>query len=222
MVQLKQVGGKERDVRQRILNGALTIFASKGAEITTIREITEATGVNIAAVNYYFGSKEGLLKEVLSTVFDPLNIARSRLLDSLEQTYRDSVPPIEGVLDALLRPLVFSQRGSDGGRIAVRLLQQLRAAPQAVVSTLVADKFDHIAERFFNNFSRATVGLSRADIILRYEFARGAAMHVLVDADPKSGRLALLSHGLCNTDDDEEILAHLVRFTASGFTAPPL
>ncbi|MEC5341217.1 TetR family transcriptional regulator [Brenneria populi] len=213
---------REPDVRQRILNEAITIFASKGGELTTIREITEATRVNIAAVNYYFGSKEGLLKAVLNAVLDPLNAMRLRLLDAVEEQYRHEAPPVEALLEALLRPLVKTARAPDGGRIAVRLLQHLRAAPRESVTALVSDKFDHVAARFFAAFERAAPQLSRAEIVWRYEFARGAAMHVLADSDPQSGRLAVLSRGLCNSDDDDEVLANLLRFAAAGFNAPPL
>ncbi len=211
---------KDSDVKQRILAEAVNIFATKGNELTTIREITETTKVNIAAVNYYFGSKDGLLREVLNKVLDPLNNARIALLDELDARYADRAPPLEAILNALLRPLVESARSPDGGRIAVRLLQHLRASPQATITAMVADKFDYVAERFFAAFARAAPRLSRAEIIWRYEFARGAAMHVLADSDPLSGRLAIMSHGLCNSHDDEEVLDNLLRFVAAGFAAP--
>jgi AcrR family transcriptional regulator len=53
------------DPRARILNAAGPIFAEKGFEGATVREICHAAGVNLAAVNYHFGSKESLYKEAL-------------------------------------------------------------------------------------------------------------------------------------------------------------
>ncbi|PWC13962.1 TetR/AcrR family transcriptional regulator [Brenneria corticis] len=212
---------KEADIKQRILREAITIFACKGSELTTIREITEATNVNLAAVNYYFGSKDGLLRAVLDAVLGPLNEERTRLLDEVEQTY-GAVPPVAALLDALLRPLVKTARTPDGGRIVVRLLQHLRATPGLGVTALLSAQFDHTAHRFIDAFSRALPELSREEIIWRYEFARGAAMHVLTDADPRSGRLALLSKGLCDNSDDDRVLAHLLRFVEAGFIAEPL
>ncbi|SLM63306.1 MULTISPECIES: TetR/AcrR family transcriptional regulator [Dickeya] len=210
---------KEGDVRQRILHEAMTRFAHKGSELTTVREITEATQVNIAAINYHFGSKDGLLQAVLDAVLQPLNAERSRLLDEVEQRWGDS-PPLSALLDALLRPLVQSARTPDGGRIAVRLLQHLRATPQGEVSLLLSDRFDGTAHRFIQAFSRAVPHISRAEAIWRYEFARGAAMHVLADVDPRSGRLSLLSKGVCDSNDDEQVLQQLLRFVSAGFAAP--
>ncbi|PWC14915.1 TetR family transcriptional regulator [Brenneria roseae subsp. americana] len=217
-----QTKEKEADIKQRILREAITLFACKGSELTTIREITEATNVNLASVNYYFGSKDGLLSAVLDAVLGPLNEERTRLLDKVEQTYHGDTPPVAALLDALLRPLVKTARTPDGGRIVVRLLQHLRATPGLGVTALLSAQFDQVAHRFIDAFSRALPELSRADIIWRYEFTRGAAMHVLTDADPRSGRLALLSKGLCDNSDDDRVLAHLLRFVEAGFIARPL
>ncbi|QDX29933.1 TetR/AcrR family transcriptional regulator [Dickeya poaceiphila] len=210
---------KEGDVRQRILQEAITRFAHKGSDLTTVREITEATQVNIAAINYHFGSKDGLLQAVLDAVLQPLNAERDRLLDEAERRWGDS-PPLSALLDALLRPLVQSARTPDGGRVAVRLLQHLRATPQGEVSLLLSDRFDGTAHRFIQAFVRAVPHISRAEAIWRYEFARGGAMHVLADVDPRSGRLSLLSQGLCDSNDDEQVLRQLLRFVSTGFAAP--
>jgi len=213
---------KEADIKQRILREAITLFACKGSELTTIREITEATNVNLASVNYHFGSKEGLLRAVLDAVLGPLNDERTRLLDQVEQSSRGQKPPVAALLDALLRPLVKTARTPDGGRIVVRLLQHLRATPGLGVTALLSAQFDQVAHRFIDAFSRALPALSREEIIWRYEFTRGAAMHVLADADPRSGRLALLSKGLCDNSDDNLVLMHILRFVESGFSADPI
>ena len=55
----------EDDPRRRILNAAGPIFAEKGYEAATVREICQAAEVNVAAVNYYFGGKERLYEEAL-------------------------------------------------------------------------------------------------------------------------------------------------------------
>ncbi len=55
--------------RERILNEAVRLFASKGFGGTGLRELAAAAGVNLAMVNYFFGSKKGLLKEILDHFF---------------------------------------------------------------------------------------------------------------------------------------------------------
>jgi AcrR family transcriptional regulator len=56
-------------VQMRIIEAAGPIFAQKGFVATTVREVCAAAKVNQAAINYYFGSKEGLYKEVFASTY---------------------------------------------------------------------------------------------------------------------------------------------------------
>ncbi|UIY32161.1 hypothetical protein LZK73_25250 (plasmid) [Neorhizobium galegae] len=76
--------------------------------------------------------------------------------------------------------------------------------------------------RFIDAFSRALPDMQRRDIFWRYNFSIGAIMQVLIDSDPASHRLKQLSGGLCDTDDDEEIISQLSRFICTGFQAPAI
>ena len=62
--------------KQRILDAAESLFMEHGFEATSLRSITAAAGVNLAAVNYHFGSKEELFQAVLTRRLDPMNHAR--------------------------------------------------------------------------------------------------------------------------------------------------
>ena len=53
--------------KQRILETGVTMFARKGFGNTGLRELADQAGVNLAMVNYFFGSKKGLLKVILDT-----------------------------------------------------------------------------------------------------------------------------------------------------------
>lgn len=73
------------DTRERILDAAERLFMESGYEGTSMRMITGEAGVNLAAVNYHFGSKEALLREVFRRRLNWLNTERLRALDLLEQ-----------------------------------------------------------------------------------------------------------------------------------------
>jgi len=55
----------DRETRARLLEEGRRLFAAKGFRSVTVREICTAAGANVAAVNYYFGDKLGLYREVL-------------------------------------------------------------------------------------------------------------------------------------------------------------
>ncbi|MEP6684170.1 MAG: TetR family transcriptional regulator, partial [Parafilimonas sp.] len=54
-----------KDKKQHIIETTLHLFAEKGFEGTSIREIAEKASVNVAMVNYYFGSKEKLFEKII-------------------------------------------------------------------------------------------------------------------------------------------------------------
>src|SRR5512145_612481 len=71
--------------KERILDAAEALFMVHGYEATSLRSITAAAAVNLAAVNYHFGSKEELFQAVLTRRLDPMNRERIELLDKLER-----------------------------------------------------------------------------------------------------------------------------------------
>ena len=72
------------NTRESILDTAEALFAQQGHDGTSMRQITGAAGVNLASVNYHFGSKESLVQAVLKRRLEVLNRERLRLLDELE------------------------------------------------------------------------------------------------------------------------------------------
>ena len=67
MVMTRRKAGTTR--RQRLLDAGSKVFAEKGYRSATVAEISEAAGANVALINYYFGSKEGLYVEVWRQAF---------------------------------------------------------------------------------------------------------------------------------------------------------
>ena len=107
----------EDDPRHRILNAAGPIFAEKGYEAATVREICQAAGVNLAAVNYYFGGKERLYGEALREAHP----AKSG--PAPEFDWPEATPPAEklkGFIRWLLVHLVSMQKSPWQERLFVR------------------------------------------------------------------------------------------------------
>jgi AcrR family transcriptional regulator len=205
------------DTRARILSAALLVFAERGFEGATIKEITTIADANIAAVNYHFRSKDELVRQVLETFLRPINDARLAALDACERRSR-GVVSLRKLSEALVWPMVQLSRDEKGGRALIRLLLQVRALPRKTTNAVVASQFDPVHERFVDALHRALPKLSREDVIWRYDFARGAIMQVLADLDPHLRRLAALERELAEVDD-ATIVEHLVSFIVGGFSA---
>lgn len=208
------------DTRKRVLAAAMEVFAARGFDGATLREITARAGANIAAVNYYFRSKEELIREVLDVYVRPIMDARHAALDACERAAKDRPPALHAVVEAFVLPMVHLSRDPHGGRALIRLLLQSRALPRDTTRSFTRDMFDPVLHRFVKVIGRALPGMSPEVIFWRIDFALGAMMQILTDSDPGSRRLAVLSNGACDTDDDNAIGAQLVAFLVGAFRAP--
>ena len=79
------------DTKERLLDAAESLFADHGFAATSLRMITSAAGVNLASVNYHYGSKEALIQAVLERRLGPLNRDRLRRLDAIEAEHDEMV-----------------------------------------------------------------------------------------------------------------------------------
>jgi AcrR family transcriptional regulator len=203
--------------RRRILVAAERLFAEGGIERTTMRAITREAGTNLAAVNYHFGSKDGLVK----AVFDDLarETARSRLkrLDELRARKPGRPLPVRDIIDTFMAPYI----GGDGrhGALLVRLILQHRATPTPVTRRIIAQHFDRLAEIFIAALAEALPQLDRAAASWRYYLAVGTIVFAASDRTP-GGRLDKISGGTASTADREQLLTQLTDFLIGGMNAP--
>src|SRR6266699_1393796 len=105
-----------RDTRTRVLDVAEELFGEEGIERVSIRDITDKAKVNLAAINYHFGSKEDLIVAVFERRVVPVNEARLAALNAVEKSAGKRIPKLEAILEAFIRPAVQSSlKASKGG-----------------------------------------------------------------------------------------------------------
>jgi TetR/AcrR family transcriptional regulator, regulator of cefoperazone and chloramphenicol sensitivity len=96
---------KSDETRRKILNAAGRIFAQVGYETATVRQITESAGVNVSAINYHFGDKEALYREVLT---DGLVEMHQRLLKRCSSGTPEE--RLRGYIEVMIRASVHEER----------------------------------------------------------------------------------------------------------------
>jgi AcrR family transcriptional regulator len=101
----------DEGTRDRVLHAALKLFADRGYGATSIRDITEAASVNVAAVNYHFGGKEKLYVELIR---ERVSVCRAERRETLARATADSAD-IETILRAYVRGF-FSRPSDQRGR----------------------------------------------------------------------------------------------------------
>ncbi len=208
-------GAQAADTRSRLLQAAELLFIERGYEALSLRQVTARAGANLAAVNYHFGSKDAMLKELLSHRLDRLNEERLRLLDACEAG--DNVPDCVAILGVLFVPALQLGRDPAGGPAFLRLLGRVYSDASPFIRDHLQQHYRPIFGRFFEAFARALPQLPRSELGLRLHFALKSLSGVLA-ADDMGELVAELSMG--QEISDAELLARLVALVSPALTAP--
>jgi AcrR family transcriptional regulator len=210
--------GAARATKTRILDAAEALFMEHGFEATSLRAITATAHVNLAAVNYHFGSKEELFESVLARRLDPMTQARVELLGRLAAEAAPRALDCEHVLTALLVPALALARDRDrGGNDFLRLLGRAYADPAPFVRRFLSEQYRAMIVRFKDAFARALPELPRRELSWRLHFIMGALSYTLAGTDALK-LIAELAPG--EAANDELLLQRLAPFLLAGLTAP--
>ena len=200
--------------RQKIFASAERLFAERGFNGVSVRDIANDAGVNSALVGYYFGGKKGLLSEVYTRHCTPLNQERMRLLKEFSQP--KGGPTLEQVLEAFIRPSLEVTVDHRGRSNFTRLRAILSGENSALLEKLIADNFDQSSRIFVGALRKCLPHLTVEDILWRFHFLLGAIYYT--GAGPH--RTRELSKGRCNPSDPMACAEELIPFLAAGFRAP--
>jgi AcrR family transcriptional regulator len=206
------------DTKTRILDAAESLFMEHGFEATSLRQLTAAAGVNLAAVNYHFGSKEELFQAVLTRRLDPMNQERIDLLERYEREAGSRPLTCEKILSAMLIPaLKLSRDEKVGGKHFLRVLGRAYADPAPFIRNFLSAQYAEMISRFKDAFLKALPHLTRKELTWRLHFVMGALSYTLAGTDS----LKLMMQVISNEDDsDEMLLQRLAPFLAAGLKAP--
>lgn len=182
-----------------------------------MRQITSRAAVNLAAVNYHFGSKEALIHAMLSRRLDQLNQARLRILDRFDAQLGSHVT-CEHVLGAMFIPALQASRDPErGGRAFLRLIGRAYTDPSPFVRNFLTAHYASVAGRFFDAFQRALPHLPRAELGWRLHFAIGALSGALAGGETES-LIDAFSQG--RTMNDVQMIARLSSLIVAALKAP--
>jgi AcrR family transcriptional regulator len=201
------------NTKDRVLDAAERLFARDGIEATSLRAITTEADVNLAAVNYHFQSKDALVRAVIARRVVPVNLRRLELLEACEKAAGDGPLPIEGVVDAFVRPVleIYPSRA----REFTPLMGRMYTEPE-FATRIYKEHMEPVATRFVAAYERALPDLPRVELLWRLHFSMGAVGHTMA----ASHVLRLFSNGQCDPSDVEGTLQRLKSFMIAGLTAP--
>jgi AcrR family transcriptional regulator len=169
------------DTKQKIIDAAERLFAREGYHTTSLRSITADAKVNLAAVNYHFGSKEALLEATIIRRLAPLNEIRSAQLEELlENSAKNGrKPDCRDVLRTFVEPtLRLRQTGADAENF-IALIGRTLAEPRGVAMNIFMHHMAPLMQRISQALALSLPGLSQQDIFWRLHFTIGSLSHIM-------------------------------------------
>jgi AcrR family transcriptional regulator len=199
--------------RSAILSAAERLYADRGFGEVTLRDIVAAAEVNLAAVNYHFGSKDELIAELFVTRSLATNRERLNELKSAEEAGGGRAA-IDAILRALIGPTLRGCLGPERERSAAARFM-IRASIESVppIRRIKNREVDHL-RKFAAAMRRSLPGRDEADLYWGLHFALAMAHHTIRERE----RLTKLSEGKCDLDDVEAIIERVVEVSAIALT----
>ena len=209
---------QQLDTKHQIIDVAQRLFAENGFDAVSLRHITAEAGVNVAAVNYHFGSKEKLIDAVVERRIAPVNEERLRLLNELEAEHGDQPVPVAEIIRALLGPLMSEVRSTAlGEKLFHKLMGRCLSDRGFELPESVIGQFQEVIGRFCAAVRKGNPNLSMREVIWRLHFTAGVLIQTLIHSD----KVEQITEGRFEPPQAEETFEHMVAFCADGFNAPP-
>ena len=197
--------------RQRILGAAEELFAERGFAAASLRQVTAAARVNLAAVNYHFGSKNNLIEEVFRRRLDELS---RRRLERLAELAKSRAMTLETLLDAFITPALELSLDREGGSVFMRVLARAFAEHNSNLRKFLSDNYGYVLKDFAAAFAQLLPQLDKEELYWRLDIAVGALTYAMADFGMIQRR-----SGESERAHREQMARHLIRFAAAGLRA---
>ncbi len=200
----------------KILDAAEALFADFGEHGVTIKDAAKAAGVDTALIHYYFTNKNGLFDAVFGRRASVINEVRLRSMAEYEASAGPDMT-IEGVLGAFLDPTFVLLLNEDPGwRNYAAIVAQVNNTP-ARSGDIMREYFDPVVHAFMALLRKLAPAASDAELHWYNHLLSGALTLSLA----QTGRIDILSNGICRSADMASIRQHMIAVFAAGFAALP-
>ena len=195
------------NTKDRILGAAEELFAQHGFSGTSLRQVTSRADVNIAAVNYHFGSKEN---EVFRRRMDEMS---ERRLSQLRQAQQERPGELEPILAAFIEPALALTLDRHGSAF-VRVLARAYAEKNDRLRKFLSDNYGQVLREFAKAIAPTLPSLGKEELYWRMDFVAGALTYAMADFG-----LIKRPAGVSEKVHCDKAAEHLIRFAAAGLRA---
>lgn len=207
----------QSDTKEKILDVAEELFAGNGFQGTSMRDITSRAGVNLAAINYHFGSKQGLVTAVIERRLLPLNTLREQGLSAVQEKAgrEGKKPAAASVLLAFIEPTLLLPESAPGARNFITLIGRAIADTDETARHIFMQNMQPILALFYACLAEALPEIPKDVLYWRLNFVIGALSHTMrsVGKCPVPLEVAV-------PQDPRSLVQLLMPFVTAGMEAP--
>lgn len=208
----------KNDTKTKILDAAEKLFAERGFSETSLRLITSKAEVNLASVNYHFGSKRELIRAVLARYLDVFMPLTTEELKTLKQ--QQPIIPLEQVFSVLVQPLLhLNKLRSDGTTIFLQLLGRGYIESQGHLRWFFTTHYGDHMKYFINAVSESVPDIPAADMFWRLHFTLGTVVFTMASAD---ALMEIAASDFDEQNDIEAVIRKMIPYMAAGVSASKL
>ncbi len=203
----------KQSTRERILDAAEELFAHKGYEGVSVRQIMSKAEADVSLAYYHFKSKRDLFDEIMLRRVEILNDIRLKALEAVEERHPDDAPSVEEIIDAFTHPLLdLLAREHEQWKYYFQLIAQINNSAD-FGGELMTRYFDPLVRRFIEALRKALPDCTDADLYWSYHFLSGALTLTFAE----TGRIDNLSGGTVKSSDMASVVERMPAFLAAGF-----
>ncbi|ABO23918.1 TetR/AcrR family transcriptional regulator [Shewanella loihica] len=203
------------DTKTRILDAAEKLFAERGFSETSLRLITSKAEVNLASVNYHFGSKKELIRAVLARYLDRFMPEAS---DAVVQLKQASEPSLNEIFSSLVKPLLeLNKFKADGTRTFLQLLGRGYIESQGHLRWFITTHYGEHLSEFVKAVAESAPHIPPAEMFWRLHFTLGTVVFTMASADA----LTEIAEADFNEHNDiEAVIRKVIPYLAAGVAVP--
>ncbi|MDW3183311.1 TetR/AcrR family transcriptional regulator [Roseobacter sp.] len=206
-------GGRSSQTRELILDAAELLFADRGYDGASIRDVAAEAGLQVHSIGYHFGPKESLFDAVVARRAEIMTRLRCEALNAARVQAGAQTIPVRELVRAYVSPFIKSaSHGDPGWRNYAALMGRLANSPLG--TEIIAKHYDDTARAFITELKRSLSGADPEDVVEGFS-AMVAAMLGICAATGRPERLS----GRATPRTPEDSFETLVRFHTAGFLA---
>ncbi|MCF1428680.1 MAG: TetR family transcriptional regulator [Shewanella sp.] len=206
------------DTKSRILDAAEKLFAERGFSETSLRLITSKAEVNLASVNYHFGSKKELIRAVLARYLDVFMPQATDELKALRAS-SDNIP-LQQIFSVLVNPLLQLNRlRPEGTALFLQLLGRGYIESQGHLRWFITTHYGEHQQYFVDAVSASAPEIPKAEMFWRLHFTLGTIMFTMASAD---ALMEIAAADFNEQNDIEAVIRRVIPYMTAGVKASSL